>query len=239
MEELDLKELFNIFWMKKSIIIIITLIFTILGVIYTTFGLTPKYRSSTTLVLTQQATNTPNKEETTLGTITTNDINLNSKLVSTYSEIIKSKSVIMKVLDNLNMDEALFDSIKKNVTVTSVNNTEIIKITVSNIDPIKAAEIANEIVPVFTDKVKETFNINNVSIIDKAEVNFNPYNINHIKDIIIFMIIGIVVSIGYVLVSYMFDTSIKDIEDVEKTVDVPVLATISLYEEETLKGGQQ
>ena len=51
MEELDLKELFEIFWNKKAQIILIILIFIVLGIIYTMGFTTPMYTSSTTLVL--------------------------------------------------------------------------------------------------------------------------------------------------------------------------------------------
>ena len=51
MEELDLKELFEIFWSKKVQIILIVLIFAVIGVIYTMGFVTPVYTSSTTLVL--------------------------------------------------------------------------------------------------------------------------------------------------------------------------------------------
>lgn len=48
MEELDLKELFNIFWSKKVAIILIVLIFIVIGVIYTIGFTVPMYSSSTT-----------------------------------------------------------------------------------------------------------------------------------------------------------------------------------------------
>ena len=52
MEELDLKELFSLFLSKIFQIILIVIITTGIGVIYTFGFTTPKYSSSTTLVLT-------------------------------------------------------------------------------------------------------------------------------------------------------------------------------------------
>ena len=51
MEELDLKELLQIFWEKKTQIILIIAIFAVIGVIYSLAFVTPKYQSSTTLLL--------------------------------------------------------------------------------------------------------------------------------------------------------------------------------------------
>ena len=103
MEELDLKELFEIFWHKKAQIILLILIFMVIGLIYSVGFITPMYTSSTTLVLvgTESASSTDTQE--TEG-ITTTDITINSKLVSTYSELVKSKSILGQVISNLGID---------------------------------------------------------------------------------------------------------------------------------------
>ena len=167
MEELDLKELFEIFWSKKVQIILIILIFAVIGIIYTMGFVTPEYTSSTTLVLAtsngenQSAMNTTNS-------ITTTDITLNSKLVSTYSVLVRSKDVLGQVISNLGIDIS-WENLKNNVTVSAVEDTEVIEISVTNGNPQYAADIANEIAKVFSDKVAEIYNINNVHIVDEAE----------------------------------------------------------------------
>ena len=97
MEEIDLKELFDIFWKKKIPMLIILLAFIVLGMIYTMKFTIPMYRSSTTLVLTSSADETVN----TNIRITATDLTINSKLVATYSELVKSKDILREVTDNL------------------------------------------------------------------------------------------------------------------------------------------
>ncbi len=223
MEEMDLKELFNMFWSKKIQIILIILIFGIIGFIYTIEFITPMYDASTTLVLVSSADETV----TTNTMITATDVSLNSKLVATYSELIKSKNVLREVISNLNID--LEEEILKNyITVSAVEDTELIEITVRNEEPSNAAVIANEIAEVFTDKVKEIYNINNVQIVDKAEISSEPANINHTKDVIMFASIGLVIAIIYVIVANLLDTTIKTAEDVETAYNIPVLASIPM-----------
>lgn len=230
MEELDLKELFNLFWSKKAAIILIILIFIVIGVIYTMGFTTPMYSSSTTLVLATSGNNDTN----TNTTITATEITVNSKLVSTYSELVKSKNILRQVISNLGIkvDE---DNLRKNITVSSVKETELIEITVKNENPAYSAQIANEIAKVFTEKVKEIYNIDNVQIVDEAEVSDAPSNINHKKDVVIFAFIGIVVAVCYVLVANMLDTTVKTAEDIEKGFKVPVLASIPIYETDIQK----
>lgn len=227
MEELNLKELFNIFWNKKAQIILITLIFMVIGAIYSYLYVKPDYSSYTSLVLAKSSDTEESKKATTTDTITTSDLTLNSKLVSTYNELIKSKKVLKKVINNLNLSETE-DQLKKGITVSAVTNTEVIKISVTNSIPEKAKKIANEIAKVFTEEVSEIYSINNVYVVDEAEIAKAPYNINHIKDILMFALVGLVISIGYALVLNMLDTTIKSEEDVEKKLDLPVLTVIPI-----------
>ena len=226
MEEIDLKELFEIFWHKKAQIILIILIFMVLGVIYSVGFVTPMYSSSTTLVLAGTASST---EEQSTNTITTADLTINSKLVATYSELVKSKNILGQVISNLgiNVNE---EQLRQNVQVTSVEDTELIEITVSNENPEYAAKIANEIAKVFEEKIaKEIYNINNVHIVDEATASTEPSNVNHVKDIVIFAFIGAVVAVMYVLIANMLDTTVKTQEDIEKGIKIPVLASIPIY----------
>lgn len=231
MEELDLKELLMLFWNKKVKILLIVAIFMLIGVIYTIGFVTPVYTSSTTLLLGKSENSTGKTD-----TITTTDITLNSKLVSTYSVLIKSKSVLRPVISNLSIDLSESE-LEKSITVSQEKDTEIIRIAVTNANATTAAKLANEIAKVFTQKVTDMYKINNVQVVDEAEVSAAPSNINHAKDVIIFAFVGIVVAAMYVLIANMLDTTIKSAEEVEKEFKVPVLASIPLYNFEPVKKG--
>ena len=88
MEELNIKELFYEFWQKKYFVLIMLVLGVALGMLYSSFLVTPMYRSVTTLVL-SNVSDTNNG--TASGAITQNDLLLNQKLVSTYGEIMKSR----------------------------------------------------------------------------------------------------------------------------------------------------
>ena len=224
------------FWSKIFQIIVIVLITTGVGIIYTYGFTTPKYSSSTTLVLTGS--------EKTAGTdsvnsITTTDVTLNSKLVSTYSELVKSSKVLRQVISNLGID-VNEEELRKNVSVKSVEDTEVIKITVTNENAAYSAKIANEIAKIFSNMVSEIYNINNIYIVDDAEVSNTPSNIHHSKDVVIFGFLGIVIAVMYVLIANMLDTTIKTPEDIEKGVGLPVLVTIPYIENFGIeKGGKR
>ena len=233
MEELDLKELFDLFMSKIFQILIIIIVFIGLGVVYTIGFVEPKYSAKTTLVLASTSGSDASNA------ITTTDVNLNQKLVSTYSEIVKSDAVVGSVIENLNLS-IKDNELKKQVSVSAVEDADIIRITVTNEDADEAAKIANEIAKVFGDKVKEIYKINNINVLDQAVPDYSPSNINHTKDVIIFAFIGAVISVAYVLIANMLDTTIKSTEDIEKGFGIPVLVSIPLIDNITnVKGGKR
>ena len=228
MEELDLKELFFMFWNKKLEIILITPMFVAVGIGYSYFFVKPEYTSTTSLVLAQSSSS----GQTGDGAISATDLTMNSKLVSTYSELIKRKAILGQVCENLNIPDSNIQELRGKIKVNSAKNTEIIEISVTNKDPNKAAAIANEIAKVFGEKIVEIYNISNVYLLDRAEANAVPSNINHMKDVVIFAFIGLVIAAVYVLIANMLDNTIKTEQDVEATTELLVLSSIPNYDVE-------
>jgi len=234
MEELDLKQILGMFLENKVIIIVTTILCMILGGVYSFFIMTPKYKAYTTIVLTKTQDAASKNDELT-NAITQTDVMLNQNLVSTYSEIIKSSAILRQVIQNLPELSLVEKDLRKAITVEAVKDTEVIKISVVDENPEYATKIANEIGAVFSVKIKEIYKINNVYILDKAEVPDAPYNIKHIKMVVIAALVGIVLSCGYIILLNIFDTTIKTSEDIDKAVGLPTLVTLYKYDEKEEK----
>lgn len=220
--EIDVRELLKFFISKIKIIILCTFIFAIIGIIYINFIIVPKYHSSTTLIL---VSNDNSKNSTMLQS----EVTLNKNLVTTYSEIVKSRTVLTKVIDKLNLDVDVSD-LSNQITVTSVENTEIIKIEVNDKSAKKAQKIAETTADVFKDEVQKIYNLTNVSVVDKAYLTEKPYNINPVKQLLIFVCSGIVIGSFIVFLIFYFDTSIKSSEEVEEKLGLPVIGKVVLVE---------
>ena len=224
MEEINLKELFEYFVSKLPIIVIAALLTTLVGIAYGLWIQKPMYNSYTTIVLTR----TDNDSTTTDGTgITQSDILLNQNLVSTYREIIKSKRILNQVINNLDLNIST-DELEKNISVTSEKDTEVIKISVNNSNPTDAKDIANEIERVFSNEIISIYNIKNITIIDYAEEDTTPYNINVPKQIILAFLIGFILACAVIFVTFYFDTTIKSSEERENKLGLPVLGVVPI-----------
>lgn len=218
MEEIDLKDLFDYFKGKISWIIISIAIALVIGNIYTMFTRVPYYKSSTSLVLVSE-------HGSDNSTYNTSEQQLNKNLVSTYSEIIKSKMVLNTVISNLGLNYTATE-LQNNIMVSSVSNTEVIRISVSDADSNLAAQIADETANVFVQEVNKFYKLNNVTVLDKAEVAVKPYNVNYVKDNIIYLLVGLIISCGVIFIFFYFDTTIKTSDEIEKKLGLTVIGTV-------------
>lgn len=226
MEEIDLKELFEYIKEKIALLLVIVIGVCLVGCVYGLFIQKPMYRSYTTVILGSNENNT--------SSITQSDITLNKNLVNTYAEIVVSRRVLNQVIDELKLDMS-YENLKGKINVTALNNTEIIKITVNDRNAIQAKNIANVTANYFSKEVVELYNMNNVNILDSATEATSPYNINVIKQFVIYLVIGCVLGAGVLFVIFYFDRTIKSVEQVEQKIKLPILGSVQQYG----KGGKK
>lgn len=223
-EEIDLKNVIHMFFEKKIGILIILLVCVAMGYIYTTYFVNPMYTATSTAILTSNT-----ETEDGQSAVTQSEVTLNNSLLSTYRGIATSDSVVSTVISNLGLNISA-EALKSQITVESATNTQIIQISVENPNPTLAAKIANEIRKVFTDRVAELYDMQNIKPLDDAKVPTAPSNINHIKDILLFLAGGIVLSVIYVVLANLLDNTVKSSSDIEKAIGINVIAEIPVYE---------
>ena len=231
-EEIDLREILEVFWNKKLLIILLMFLGAILGAIYSKFIVVPKYNSSVTLILSKPIS--VNQTQTIDTSITQADIILNQKLISTYREIIKSKDLLNRVIADLNLDMS-YDELFEMIKVESVTNTDIMKVTVTTKDAQLSANIVNHLTKVFEDELMIIYGIKNTYILGDGEVEEEPVNVNLIKNVVIFEMVAVILVMMVIFMMYFFDTSIKNKADAERFLGIPVLAVIPLSDEGEVK----
>ena len=222
-EDIDIKRILEIVLSKKIFIILIMLLSITLGYVYSYYYKKPEYKSSVTILLVADENKT-DKE------LTQTDLSINSSLISTYSSIVKSTNVMQKTIDNLGLDMPA-SKLQKSIEATQIDKTQFLKITVKNSNPETAQKIANELSKVFTEQIKEIYNLANISIVDEAEIENEPCNINHIKDMVIFAFAGLFLSVILVMFVYLFDDTIKDEKDIEKNLKLKNIGTLPIDKE--------
>ena len=219
MEEINIRDFLN--YLKKYVLVIVVVsLVLIIGVfIYDKSIKKPLYTTYTTIILTKS------NETQTGTTITQNDILLNQKLVETYSKIIKSKLVLEQVISETGVTYTA-EELSENVNVEAYENTEMLKISVTDQDPELAASIANSIAQVFSGEIAKIYQINNISVVDVAVTPEEVSNNTLKRDLLIALFISIFGTIGVVFVVYYFDDTVKLTDDLEEEIGMPVVAKV-------------
>ncbi len=215
MEEFDFKGLLKYIWSRFYLVIIIFAASVDTGESYTIHLQTPEYISSTKLVL----INDTNKD------ITVSDIQISNNLISTYSEIAKSEGVLSKAIDSLNL-QTTTSKLRSRVTVKPTSGTQILTISVTDEDPTTAERLANNIAAIFKNEIIRIYKIDNIQIVDSANVPTAPYNINVVKQTVYYAAIGLFLGLGVVVLIYCLDNTVKDSETVERESDLIVIGKI-------------
>ena len=222
-QEIDLIELFNN--IKKHTLLIIILGLLTGGVAYgiSSFVLTPKYDSNATMIV-SNSTNTdsqnPQQANVELG-----QIQANKALISTYSEIVKSRGIADKVIQNLGLDMD-YESFSQKVSIEPVNDTQIISVKVIDTIPERAKDIANETSNIFKDSIGDIMKVDNVQILDGATLPERPSSPNIKKNTVIGVVLGLILGVMIAIFKELSDTTIKTQEDINQYFDLPVICII-------------
>ena len=221
-ETIDLREYFFILKKKMWLIALSAIVFGLISGIISFFVLQPVYEANTSLIVNKETEN-----EITQMT-TSDDLNFVQKLALTYGEIIKSRTVITSTIKKLNLDMT-YEELSSAVSVTNVDNTQIIKISVQDTDPIRAARICNTIPQIFSTEVQRVVKASGVEVIDTAIIPENPVKPNKMMNIAIAMVLGVMVSVFVIFLLEALNTKIKEPKDIEEKLGIPVLGVVPRY----------
>ncbi|HOB28288.1 MAG TPA: Wzz/FepE/Etk N-terminal domain-containing protein [Bacillota bacterium] len=220
-QELELIELWQIFSKRWKMIILVTLLAALICAAVSLFLIKPQYVASSTLMVMK-----PVEAEQILY----QDIQVSRQLADTYQVVVHSRRVLDKVTRSLNLPYT-HEQMQEKVKVSSVQDTEIITIDVTDTDPYLAARMSNLIAQTFMQEVTEIMNIDNVSPIDEAAVPDNPVSPRVGLNIAVAMVLGFMVAVGLALLQHYLDQTLKTTEEVENLLGLTVLGTIPMMED--------
>ncbi|MCU7204076.1 YveK family protein [Turicibacter sp. TA25] len=215
--EIDLREIFGMLRKRWLMIASITLSAAILAGVLSFFVLKPQYEASTTMMV--------NYKQDQDMLMNFNELQMSQKLATTYSQIIKSERIADAVIEKLELDLSA-EELNKKISVSQVESTEILKITVKDSDAELAALIANTEADIFKQQINEMMKVDNVSTIDVAKVPENPVAPNKVMNIAIATVLGMMVSVGLVFVLEFLDRTYKTPTDIERHLGLPILGAI-------------
>lgn len=218
---IDLSHILRFVWYRIWIVLITSVLTACIGFFVSGFAITPKYSSSVMFYV-----NNSSISLNDVGfSISSSDISAAQSLVKTYNVLLKNRTTLQKVIEKTEVPykwNELYDMIES----SSVNETEIMKVTVTSTDPYEAKKIANGIAEVLPQRVTEIVEGTSMEVVDSAIENKHKVSPNITVYTAVGFIIGMVLSLLVLVIRAFLDNTIHDEDYILQNYDYPILAKI-------------
>ena len=218
---IDLRSIFKVILKKIWIVILSGLIAGACGFCYSSYGITPKYSSSILLYV--------NNNSLSLGgnhiSISSSEILAAQNLAKTYMVIFNNNTTFKDVIEKANLPYTC-NQLSHMVKASTVNDTEVLKITVTSKDAKEAAKIANCIGEVLPNRILEVVDGSSMEVVDYATVNPHKIYPSISKYTGVCFVLGILVSLIILTIVAVNDNTIRDEDYITQTYEYPILARI-------------
>lgn len=208
-------------------IAIITLSFILIASIYTTFFIKQDYEATVKVFIGKQ------KFKNVMETYNNEEITLYQRLITTYSEVIKSKKLINKSVNESKInslkevDEKIeYGSVIGDLTVNPLTDTQIIELKYISKNPQQSYNLIYSMTKNLIAYSKELYPTVNIKVLEQVNVNSGALMSKKIMIMSIAFIFGLIVSIGGVIMMMYFNNTFKNKESIEEELGLAVLGAI-------------
>lgn len=227
--EIDLREVFILLISRMWLIVLVGMLTAVIGFALSAFLIAPTYESTSKIyILNKQQENT----------VTYSDVQLGTQLTKDYAELITSRLVLEKVIEELQLEDVYegmdYKEMLEKVEVTTPTDTRILSITVTDTDPVMAMNIANSVREAAAVHIKNVMDIEAVNVVETANLPMEKAGPSITKWTLIGGCLGAFLVIAVLLVIFFLDDTIKNSDDVEKYLGLSTLALIPLDTQTTI-----
>ena len=219
-ETIDLLELFYLCWHNAVKIIATALVCAAIGYLVTAFVLPKTYSASADMIVNNQE-----KNKSTV--ITDQDIQASSSLANTYAVILKSHTVLEKIINDLNLS-CDYDTLEKQITVDSVSDTQVMRITVKDGDPDEAMKIVRALVDMAPSAIMHTIDVGSVKTVDDPWTTGRPISPSKKRNTVLAGMLGILVYVGMLTLKMLNSNTFQTEAELKEVLGLPILAVIPL-----------
>lgn len=220
--EIDLRKLLTAYLRNLWLVVAAAVVVGLGALWYTKQYVTPQYRSSVTIYVNNY------RSDATVEYITGSNLQASQQLVSTYVNIIKSETVLSRVVENSGLPYTA-EEIRGMISTAQVGETELFNVHITHPDPYVACDVANAIAAEALAGIEEFVEGSSAKVVDYAKVPQYRYSPSYSKSAALGAVVGAAAAVAYVTLRFLLDVRIKTSEDLEQMFDIPVLGQIPVF----------
>lgn len=220
--DVNLVEWINIIIRKWWLIVVAVLIFGGGTYIYTDLFVEPMYKTDGSIFVNCE-TESERIDVTSVGRMESN-----SRLATTYTEVLKGRTFLSEVARDLN-NKYSYSQINNMMTIEPVNDTELLKITVEGEVPEDVCEIVESVLERAGEQLITVVKAGSVEVVDEPFIPAIPFSPNISRNTLLGAIVGAVLAVGIIFLMELFDTHIKTADEIKQRYSEPVLGEIPSF----------
>lgn len=200
---IDLSRMFNAIKANSILIIVCGGIGLLFSLVVSFFMIAPKYESTVDILVNQKSGNTAMQYNVQQADL---------QAINTYKDVLKKSVILTPVIKEVKEEDnyqGTLDDLKKSVEIANQTNSQVISVTVTDKNAYVAADIANTIGKVFTQKIKKMMQVDNVTVVNKATVDTTPVSPKKKLNALIGLVLGLMVGVAFVVIRDLTDTTVK------------------------------
>ena len=221
--EIDLLQMGRVLLKNAKYIVVVAVIAGLIGWLASTMGITPIYQADAKMIVNSKMTNI------STGQITSDQLASSMKLVDTCAIIIRSRTVLQPIIDQLGLEDS-YGELAACVSVTAVNETPVMQITVQHPDLEVAKAVSKMILELSPKIIIETVEAGSVKTVESTYASQAPVSPNTTMYAVIAALLGGMAACAVVVVIAIMDDTIKSEADVQNFLHLPVLGVIPSIE---------
>lgn len=229
--EIDMKVILKVLLKRVWIILLCAAVTGTASLIYTMNFVAPRYQASVTMYVNNNSSKDNNY-------VSSNDLAVALRLVTTYVNIIKSDRVLDRVIDETGL-MLTASQVRSMISAEPEGETEMFRVTVTSPNPQMSADIANTIAKLAPAEIAEIIEGSSAKIIDEARVPRNRSYPSYTISAVVGAVVGGILAAFVFVLMYVLDVRIKTEEDLKNICDVPVLGVIPNLSNDAKNAGKK
>ncbi|AKP65336.1 capsular polysaccharide biosynthesis protein [Levilactobacillus koreensis JCM 16448] len=230
-QTISVMQIFGILRKHIKAIWITTLVVFLASVFVTFFVMTPKYQATTEILVNR-------KLSAEMQGAQYQQVQADVQMISTYKDVITSPTVLKdvnKVVRDYPGYPGSMDSLKKSISISNQQNSQVFSVSVKAADAKTAAVIANKTAEVFKKKVVKMMSVNNVSIVSKATPDYSAVSPRKKLNLLVGLIAGIILGVGIALIREITDRTVTNESFLTDDLELTSLGIVSEIDDKEVK----
>lgn len=213
----DIMQLVRAVWAKWYIVVVAGILAAAICFVYSSFLITPLYKANSTMLV--------DLRNSVHDDLSFEKVNVAEKYVSTLAYVMKTNTVLEPVIEELNLNETV-SSLASKITVSTMSETLLIKVSIQHPNPKKAVEIIKAIGKTAPEIINQRITAGYITEIEAPSVSSSPVSPDITKNTLVGGAAGAFLAAAVIIALAVLNNRVMSVADLQNAVDLPLLGVI-------------